>query len=175
MPFTKPIFRAAPLTFSRAQGAANDFGIKGGLNWSDLLTEGKDVSEEYARWGFNAGEFGRIAATDNAGSQVELPNATKGTTVVHDGHIDQRPPFNLAYAEMPSFLAVRLGDVLELHAGSYAGYQLESDVTSDGDHGSTSPDNDRDNFTSMDFGLLGDAGNSVGQLYIAFGLVAKDQ
>lgn len=217
MQYTRPIFRAAlftlfasaaPCTTMLAQTGANTFGIKGGLNWSNLLPDGDDVNEENARWGFHAGVFGRATPSENLGIQGELLYSTKGTTVVYDGLIDQQVSFNLGYLELPLFVAIRLGDVLELHAGGYAGYLLSSDVTSDGDLGDSSEDVDRDNFNSLDFGLLGgvgvnlgpaqigarytyglvdladsdgakfllgDARNSVGQLYIAFGLGAKNQ
>jgi Outer membrane protein beta-barrel domain len=197
---------AAPFSNISAQTAANTFGVKGGLNWSNLLPDGEDVNEENARWGFHVGVFGRVAPSDNIGVQAELLYSTKGTTVVYDGLIDQQIDFNLAYLDLPVFLAIRLGDVLEVHAGGYAGYLLSSDVTSDGDLGSSSEELDRDNFTSIDLGLLAgvglnlgavqigarytyglvdladsngaklllvDARNSVGQLYIAFGLGAK--
>lgn len=184
-----------------AQQAASTFGIKAGVNMSNLYID--DVEDENARFGFHAGVFGRAAASDAIGIQAELLYSTKGTTIVWDGLIDQEVTFNLGYLDLPVFVVFRLGDAIELHAGGYAGLLLASDVSTSGDLGSDSEDLDKDNFNSMDYGLvgglgvnlgpvqigarynyglaqlaksdgaelvLGDAKNSVGQLYIAFGL-----
>lgn len=218
MHYNRTIYRAAVLALLavatsnssvHAQTAANNFGMKGGLNWSNLMPSGDEVNEENARWGFHAGVFDRVALSDGLGAQAELLFSTKGTTVVYDGLlVDPQIDFNIAYAELPLFIAIRMGDVLELHAGGYAAYLLSSDVSSNGDLGSSTDEVDRDDFNTMDYGLLagaalnlgpaqigarytyglvdlassdgarlllGDARNSVGQLYIAFGLGAENQ
>lgn len=192
----------------QAQSAANTAGVKGGLNWSNLLANGEDVNDENARLGFNVGVFGRVAPSDALGLQAEMLYSTKGTTVVYDGLIDQEVSINLAYLDLPVFLAIRLADVLEVHAGGYAGYLLASNVSTNGDLGDGSDDLDKDNFKSLDLGLLagvginagpaqigirynyglveladsdgarfflGDARNSVAQLYVAFGLGGKKE
>jgi len=190
-----------------AQNSGNTAGIKAGLNWSNLRADGDDVGDENARIGFHGGLFGRIAPTEQLGVQAELLYSTKGTTVVYNGLIDQEVTFNLAYLEVPVFAAIRIGDVLELHGGVYAGYLLSSNVTTEGDLGSDYEELDRDNFQGADYGLLGgvavnlgkaqigarythgladlaasdeaefflgDARNSVVQLYLAIGLGGKD-
>ncbi len=181
---SRPIFRAALLvvpggtatsSIVLAQTAAPLFGIKGGLNWSDLLPDGEEVNEENARWGSHAGVFGRVAPSDDLGIQIELLYSTKGTTVVYDGLIDQQISLDLGYVELPLCIAVLLGDVLELHAGGYAGYLFSSNLASEGDLGGSSEDIDRDNFNSVDLGLLGGVGVNLGPAQIgarySYGLV----
>lgn len=188
---------------AHAQLDGNTAGIKGGLNYSNLQNAGENIDDQNARLGFHAGFFGRVAPSDGIGLQAELLYTTKGTKVTWDGLIDQDLTFNLGYAEVPLFVVLRLGDAVELHAGGYAGYLLSSNVKTDGDLGDASEDLDRDNFNSLDYGvlgglafnlgsaqvgarynyglaklaesdgaelILGDARNSVAQLYLAFGL-----
>lgn len=189
-----------------AQLSGSTAGFKGGLNYSNLLNEGAEVDDKNARLGFHAGVFGRVAPSDAIGVQAELLYTTKGTTVTWDGLIDQEFHLNLAYVEVPLFVVLRLGEAIELHAGGYGGYLLNSNVKTDGDLGDASDDLDRDNFNGLDYGvlgglgfnlgaaqigarynyglakiassdgaefLLGDARNSVAQLYLAIGLGAE--
>jgi hypothetical protein len=152
---------------AQAQTQANTAGIKAGLNWTNLRGGGADVTDENARIGFHAGVFGRVAPSDAIGIQAELLYSTKGSTYTYNGLLlDQEVSFNLGYIELPIFLAIRLADVLEVHAGGYAGYLLSSNVSTSGDLGAGSEALDRDNFNSMDYGLLGGVGVNVGPAQI---------
>ncbi|MEO8591476.1 MAG: porin family protein [Flavobacteriales bacterium] len=157
---------STPFATTSAQSSGNTAGIKAGLNWSNLHVDGEDVGSENARIGFNAGIFGRLSPTEQLGIQAELLYTTKGTKVTYDGLIDQEVTFNLAYLELPVFAAIRLGDVIELHGGVYAGYLLSSSVSSDGDLGSSSDDLDRDNFQGADYGVLGGVAVNFGPAQI---------
>jgi hypothetical protein len=56
-------------------------------------------------------------------------------------------------------LGIRLAEVLEINAGGYFGFLLNSSVETSGDLGDDQEELDNDNFNSMDYGLL--AGLSV--------------
>ncbi len=148
------------------QESGSAAGFKGGFNYSNLQNEGDAVDDKNALPGFHAGVFGRIAPSNAIGIQAELLYTTKGTKLVWDGLIDQELTFNLAYAEVPLFVVIRLGEALELHAGGYGGYLLSSKVKTDGDLGDASEDLDRDNFNGLDYGLLGGIGFNLGAAQI---------
>jgi hypothetical protein len=150
-------------THVHGQTAGNTFGLKGGLNVSNFQSAADEVDDRNARIGFHAGVFGRVAANDAIALQGELLYSTRGTKLKYEGLlIEQDLTFSQAYLDLPIFVAIRLADVIELHAGGYVGYMLSSDVSSSGDLGDFSGDLDRDNFKSMDYGLLAGAGVNLG-------------
>lgn len=151
----------------QAQTAGTTAGFKGGINWTNLRASGQDISDENARLGIHAGLFGRTALSDGLSLQAELLYSGRGSTIEYNGLLfDQSISFNTAYLDVPLLLAIRLGDVLELHGGGYFGYLLSSNVSTSGDLGSASEDLDRDNFNSMDYGLLGGVGVNLGPAQI---------
>ncbi len=143
--------------------AGNRFGLKGGVSWTNLRGESEEVSDEDMRLGFHGGIFGRVAPSEQLGVQFELLYSQKGTRFIYDGLIDQETTFKLDYIELPVFAAIGVGDMLELHAGVYAGFLVSSSATTEGDLGSDAEDLDRDNFQGMDFGLLGGVGVNLGR------------
>lgn len=149
---------------SMAQGPA--FGIKGGLNMSNLYSG--EVDDNNMRLGFNLGVFGRSDIEKPLGFQVELLYSTKGNTTNYSafgGLIDQEVDFALNYLEVPVMASIRIGEgALELQAGGYVGYLLSSTVSSNGDLGSSSDELAKDNFTSMDAGLVAGAAFNAGAL-----------
>ncbi|MFT3885325.1 MAG: porin family protein [Flavobacteriales bacterium] len=149
----------------QAQGPA--FGIKGGLNVSNLHVN--DANKENSRLGFNLGVFGRTDPEGPVGLQVELLYSTKGTHTTYNaffGLVDQDVDFNLNYLELPVLVGFRLGPVLELQAGGYAGYLLSAKVKTSGDLGSGSDELDRDHFRSADFGVVGGVALNFGNAQI---------
>lgn len=152
-------------TAANAQGPA--IGVKGGLNVSNLHVD--EANDENSRIGFNLGVFGRTAPEAPIGLQVELLYSTKGTHATYSGFfgiVDQDVDFNLNYLELPVLVGFRLGSVLELQAGGYAGYLLSAKASTTGDLGSGSDDLDRDNFMSMDYGVVGGVALNLGTLQV---------
>jgi hypothetical protein len=152
----------AATTVATAQGPA--FGVKAGLNYSTLAVN--EADDENARLGFNGGVFARTAPEAPFGLQVELLYSTKGTHTTYSavfGLIDQEVDFNLNYLELPVLASLRVADVIDIHLGGYAGYLLSAKVSTSGDLGSGSEELDRDNFTSMDYGLAVGAGLNIGE------------
>lgn len=145
-----------------AQGPA--FGVKAGLNYSTLAVN--EADDENARIGFNGGVFARTAPEAPLGLQVELLYSTKGTHTTYNalwGLIDQDVDFNLNYLELPVLASLRVAEILDLQLGGYAGYLLSAKMSTSGDLGSGNEELDRDNFTSMDYGLAAGAGLNIGE------------
>ena len=143
--------------------SGNRFGLKGGVGLSNLRGEGEDVSDKDMRTVFHGGVFGRMAPNEHFGVQAELLYSQKGTKVTYDGLIDQEVTFQLSYLEVPVFVSIGIGDVLEMHVGAYAAYLLSSNVSTEGDLGSDDEELDRDNFQGADYGLLIGAGANLGR------------
>ncbi len=151
---------------STAQGPV--IGLKGGLNMSTLYSDA--VSDDKARFGLNGGGFIRVAPEEAIGLQVEVLYSSKGNHSTYSGFaglIDQTVDFNLNYLEVPLLVAFRLGDgAAELHAGLYGAYLVGANVSTDGDLGDGSEELDKDNFSSMDFGLAGGIAFNAGPAQI---------
>ncbi len=145
-----------------SQGPA--FGVKGGLNYSNLA--GMDSKDDNARIGFNGGVFARTMPDQPVGLQVELLYSTKGNHTTYStffGLVDQDVDFNLNYLELPVMLSVRLMDIVDLQIGGYAAYLLSAKVKTSGDLGTFSDDVNKDNFKSIDAGIAGGVGFNVGE------------
>lgn len=154
----------AALIMSTAMAQGPVFGVKGGLNYTNLA--GVDADDQNARLGFNAGIFGRTDPSTPVGLQAELLYSTKGNhTTYHAffGLVDQDVDFNLNYLELPIMASVRLADVVDLQLGGYLAYLLSAQVKTSGDLGSDSGTLDRDNFKSIDGGIVGGVGFNAGE------------
>jgi hypothetical protein len=147
-----------------AQSAKKAAGIKGGLNISNLYVD--NVNDEDARFGFNLGLYGQLFSNDVFAIQPEINFSTKGSMVITDGIIDQKTKFNLNYIDVPVLAVFKLGKAAEIHAGPYASYLINANITSEGDLGNSARDLDRDNFQSFDYGLAGGLGLNFGALQV---------
>ena len=148
-----------------AQGPA--FGIKGGLNLSSLAVDA--ANEEKTRLGVNGGVFFRTMPEEAFGLQIELLYSGKGSNTTYSGFfglIDQEVDFNLNYIELPVMASFRVGGIVDLQAGAYAGYLLNANVSTSGDLGSGSEELDKDSFATMDFGLGGGVAFNAGPVQV---------
>ncbi|MGE0589352.1 MAG: porin family protein [Cyclobacteriaceae bacterium] len=152
------------LSLSSAYAQSPRMGIKGGLNISNLYVD--DVNDENSRIGFNAGFYGQPISSDVFALQTELLYSTKGSENEYDGFVDQNVKFNLNYLEVPVLAVFKLGNTTELHAGGYGGYLLGVNVKYSGDILSGGEDLDRDNFETVDYGLIGGVGFNFGDVQI---------
>jgi hypothetical protein len=139
-------------------------GVKGGLNVSNLYSD--KISDENARYGFNAGVYGQIFSTETFAIQPELLYSTRGTKYESNGLIDQEVKFNLNYLDLPVLAVFKLGDAAEIHVGPYAGYLLHSNVSTSGDLGNGSRGIDRDDLKPFDFGVAAGFGLNFGPMQI---------
>ena len=150
-------------TITQAQGPV--FGVKGGLTLSNLYAS--EVDSKNGRIGFNLGVLGRTDPEKPIGLQLELLYTTKGETFTYDGlFIDQEFKLNLSYVDLPVMLAVRAGEALEFHGGLYAGLLMSSNLSSSGDLGTSSDDLDKDNFNTLDYGLVGGVAFNAGAVQV---------
>lgn len=150
-------------TDANAQGPS--FGLKGGLNYATLYSD--EVEDKNARFGFHAGVFGRTDTEHPLGLQVELLYSTRGATFNYDGFIiDQEFTVKTDYIDLPVMLSLRVADVLELQAGGYVGFLMNAQVTTSGDLGNGQEELDRDNFNSLDYGVLAGVAVNAGPLQV---------
>lgn len=153
------------LLASTASAQGPVFGVKAGPSISNLVG---DVDDQKGRFGLNAGIFGRTDPGSAIGLQIELLYSTKGTEVQYNGPfgVDQKVALKLNYIDLPVMASFRFGPLFEVQAGVYAGLLLSSDWSTSGDLGSDTGDLDKDNFNSMDVGVLAGAAVNVGPVQI---------
>lgn len=154
-------------TASAASAQGPTFGVKGGLNLSSLAVDAAD--DERTRLGVNGGVFIRTMPDGPFGLQVELLYSGKGSSTTYSGFfglVDQEVDFNLNYIELPVMASFRVGGIVDLQAGAYAGYLLNANISTSGDLGSTSEELEKDNFASMDLGLGGGVAFNAGPVQV---------
>lgn len=144
-----------------SEGIERAFGIKGGVNWSNLWV--KEVNDENARFGFHVGLFGRFASPKSLGFQIEALYDQKGTTVKRSwGNVDQEITYKFDYVTAPLLVVIPLGEVMELQGGAYVGYMVLSEAHRSGDLGDSTMDPNDSKFNGFDWGLVGGAAINLG-------------
>lgn len=142
-------------------------GIKGGLNASSLFYDSQGVTNKNERIGFHAGVFTQIPAGEFFAIQPELLYTTKGAAADYNvvGFTGENT-FKLNYAELPVLATFKLGQAVELQAGPYISYLLNSNIASNGDFGSGRGAINRDNFNKVDYGIAGGLNVYFGKAFI---------
>ncbi|MEI6059149.1 MAG: porin family protein [Bacteroidota bacterium] len=123
------ILLGSQAVMAQEQQTANEtqFGLKGGVNFSDLFTEGADRSNTIA--GFNAGLFAKVAVASKWAIQPEIYYTTKGAEVTYNNSfVDGTARFRLNYIEMPLLLVADIGDKVQIMLGPYASYLVGGKV-----------------------------------------------
>ncbi len=147
-------------------------GIKGGLNVSNLYID--NVNDQNARLGFNVGLYGQILSSEAFALQLELLYSTKGSKAQYGGSVNQEIKYNLNYLDLPFLAVFKIGKVLEIHAGGYASYLLNADISYSGLVNGVDKINS-DNLKSFDYGLSGGLGVNFGSVQVGarynYGLV----
>lgn len=142
-------------TVANAQESGNaKFGIKGGLNMSNLYTE--DVDDQNVLLGFNLGLFVEMPITSRISIQPELLYTTKGAELKYDNSFAQGTgKFRLNYIEVPLLMKLNLTDNFNVHFGPYAAYLVNSKITNEDENGNINfeEDIDEDDLNKLDFGL----------------------
>ncbi|WP_418263183.1 porin family protein [Flavobacterium faecale] len=133
------------------------FGIKGGVNFSNMYTE--DVDDNNVLTSFNAGIYTLIPITDFAAFQPEVLFSRKGSELTYDNVIASgKAKFKLNYIEVPLLVKGNLTKNLSVHAGPYFAYLIDAQVTNETSDGAY---NFEENFDNDDFNKF-DAGLSAG-------------
>ena len=160
----------AVFTFSVSDAVAQGItrvGIKGGLNASSLFYDSQGVDSKKERIGFHAGVFSQLNLGEFLAIQPELLYITKGASANYNVlGFSGKNTFKLNYAELPVLVTFKLGQAVELQAGPYVSYLLNSNINSNGDFGSGSSAINRDNFNKIDYGLAGGINLYFGKTFI---------
>ena len=138
-------------------------GLKGGLTMSNLYIDRDELDDENARFGYHVGLFSQIMFFETFGIQPEILYTTKGSKAKYTGAIDQTIRFNLSYIDIPVLFVFRPGEVLEFHAGPYAGLLLSGNTEFSGLIEGES-DIDRDDFNTLDYGFAGGLAINLGNV-----------
>jgi hypothetical protein len=157
--FTSLVITFMTLTNANAQENVSKFGVKGGVNFSNLYTE--DVDDNNMLTGFNVGFFAKLPIADNIALQPEISYTGKGAELVYNNaFVSGTAQFKLDYIEVPLLLVVNVTKNFNIHAGPYAAYMVSAKTTNKSDSGSYNfEDNiDTDDFNKFDAGLAGGVG-----------------
>jgi hypothetical protein len=153
------------------------FGIKGGLNFSDI-TDNDDPREINARTGFHAGIFYEIPLARRLSLRPEVLYSTKGSELDYHTEflgielISGESTFNMNYIDVPLYLVIYLTDHFNIFAGPYAGFLINTNVTTQSEildflEIGGGDEIDRDHFNSMDYGLSAGLGFLFGNLSLS--------
>ncbi|MFV8326488.1 porin family protein [Flavobacterium sp. ZS1P14] len=158
------IYASLVLTFmafnsSKAQESGTKFGIKGGVNFSNLYTD--NVDDNNVLTGFNVGLYAKVPLANNISLQPEIAYTGKGAELVYNNAlVSGTAQFKLDYIEVPLLLVVNVTKNFNIHAGPYAAYLISGKTTDKSDNGNYNfEDNiNTDDFNRFDAGLAGGVG-----------------
>ncbi|SFD87436.1 porin family protein [Spirosoma endophyticum] len=146
-----------------AQGRTR-VGIKGGLNASSLYYDSQGVSNKNERIGFHLGVFAQAPIGEFFAIQPELLYTTKGASADYNVlGLNGKNTFKLNYAELPVLATFKLGQSVEIQAGPYVSYLLNSSISSNESFQTTIG---RGNFNKVDYGLAGGLNLYFGKAFI---------
>lgn len=146
------------------------FGLKGGVNFSNLYVE--DVDDENMLVGFNVGGFVEIPLNSLISIQPELGFTTKGSEVRYDNFFAEgSTKFRLSYIEAPVLLRFNITRNFNIHAGPYVGYLVDARIKSEDADGTTTDEDElnEDDLERIDFGVAAGLGVEFG----GFGIGAR--
>ncbi len=140
---------------SKTETQVARFGIKGGINFSNLYVN--NVQNQYVKTGGQIGLFAKLPIAKGLSVLPELLYTNKGASVAYGNNLagSGEYRFNLNYLEMPLLLALNITPAFSVHAGGYAAYLTSAnvkDVKSDGSINSVTILEAGD-FNRMDYGL----------------------
>ena len=150
------------------------FGIKGGINFSQLYVDQPNAEDENINVSVNLGVFGKVPITSFLAIQPELLYTGVGSKVTYGssdfenlfGIEPGEVRFNLNYIQVPVALAVNIGP-LNVHAGPYLAYLASAnvkDMKKSDLNTNEFKELNRDNFNTFDYGAVIGVGFDVGNL-----------
>ncbi|MEQ9375789.1 MAG: porin family protein [Imperialibacter sp.] len=150
------------MMFITCGALAQDAGLKGGLNFSNLYVD--DVDDENMKVGFNAGVYYKAQLVKQLSIQPEILYSLKGAEVIYDdtflGLGNGKYRFNLSYVDVPVALKVNPIGNFYFEAGPYVSLltsvkvkRIDSDGTKE-----VVSELDRDKFNTFDYGVFGGVG-----------------
>jgi hypothetical protein len=144
---------------TKAQENGTKFGIKGGVNFSNLYTD--NVDDNNVLTGFNVGLYAKVPLGTNISLQPEISYSGKGAELVYNNAlVSGTAQFKLDYIEVPLLLVVNVTKNFNIHAGPYAAYLISGKTTNKSDNGNYNfEDNiNTDDFNRFDAGVAGGVG-----------------
>ena len=151
------LFLTASFGMLHAQdNVTTEFGVKGGLNMSNLYTD--DADDENVLFGFNAGVYATLPVSDFVAIQPELLFTTRGSKLEYNNALAQgNVKLKLNYIELPLLVRVNITKNFNIHAGGYASYLVSAKSTGDGDF-EFEDQYDTDDFNKFDAGIAAGVG-----------------
>ncbi len=170
--FIAIIVAATLLTGGTAEAQEKKFGVKGGLNLSNLSMEDNDDSN--LRTGFHVGVWAGFPIATNLSIQPELQYSSDGTHWLQEtSEYSADASLKLDYIELPVNLVYHLAKDVDFHLGPYVAFLANASSEATLKTGSSSlnliSDLDKDNFKSTDFGLQAGMRFHLNPIYIGFG------
>ncbi|MFN3756380.1 MAG: porin family protein [Flavobacterium sp.] len=164
-------FSLVAFTFSHAQSNVNTtsglgFGVKGGVNFSNLYTE--EVDDNNVLTSFHVGVFVTIPIVDFFGIQTEVLYSRKGAELAYNNaFLTGTAQFRLNYIEVPVLLKFNITENFNIHAGPYVAYLIDADVVNKSSNANFDFEENlnNDDFNKFDYGLSAGLGfdfNSFG-------------
>jgi hypothetical protein len=133
------------------------FGIKGGVNFSNLYTN--DSEKDKTLTGFNIGIYSKLPLSGFFAFQPELLFTTKGSEVTYNNtFVNGTARFRLNYIEMPLLLVINVSHNFSIHGGPYVAYLASGNVKNES---SVDQFNFEDNINVDDYNRF-DAGVAAG-------------
>jgi hypothetical protein len=154
------LFMTASFGMLHAQdeNVTTEFGVKGGFNMSNFLSDNDEVSDENILYGFNAGVYATLPISDFVAIQPEILFTTKGSELEYNNALASgNTKFKLNYIEVPLLVRVNITKNFNVHAGGYASYLVSSKVTGSGDF-DFEEDVDTDDLNKFDAGIAAGVG-----------------
>lgn len=140
------------------ENVTTEFGVKGGFNMSNFLSDDDEVSDENILYGFNAGVYSTLPISDFVAIQPEILFTTKGSELEYNNALASgNAKFKLNYIEVPLLVRVNITKNFNVHAGGYASYLVSSKVTGSGDI-DFNEDVDTDDLNKFDAGIAAGIG-----------------
>lgn len=169
------IFIISPEGFAQSENPGPKIGIKGGLNFSQFFVDQPTVDDENIKVGLHFGIFTKIPLSNSIAFQPELLYTNVGSKIsygssagnllnVSEGEVR----YNLNYIQLPLAFVFNIGP-LNLHAGPYFSYLASANVKNLRTSDLTTINSielNKDNFNSLDYGLLAGLGFDFGNLTI---------
>lgn len=144
------------------------FGVKGGVNVSNLYFNDR-LDDNNSKVGFMAGVFVRKPFGTIFGIQPEVLFMNQGAKLGYTNSLfgKRTGTLNLNYVQVPVLFRVSPLPFISLHAGPYASYLFNANVskdqfTIDGSSGQSQYDLNTDAFQQIDYGLAGGAELNLG-------------
>lgn len=141
---------------------AQEAGLKGGLNFSNLYVN--NVDDENMKVGFNAGVYYKAQLVKQLAIQPEINYSLKGAEVIYDntflGLGNGKYRFNLSYVDVPVAIKVNPIGNFYVEAGPYVSLLTTVKVKRIYDDGNKEviSEMDRDSFNTLDYGFFGGVG-----------------